>query len=127
MPVTTAPDARHQFQIVLMTKSCSVAECRASLDEAIAAPAFIERRTLLVDRREADLVTVDFVDEMVSFMASRHDVLVGARMAIVTGSDASFGMCRMLQLKVEARNPDIAIRPCRSYDEAVAWLSVPAG
>jgi hypothetical protein len=72
-------------------------------------------------------VIVEFVDEMVSFMSSRHGVLAGARMAIVTGSDAGFGMCRMLQLKVEARSPDISIHPCRSYDEAVAWLTVPAG
>jgi hypothetical protein len=127
MPVITAPDASHQFQIVLMTESCSAAECRATLDEAVASPAFVQHRALLVDRREAELVTVGFVDEMVSFLSTRSTALAGARMAIVTGTDAGFGMCRMLQLKVEARNPDITIRPCRSYDEAVAWLTVPEG
>ena len=123
MPVSTAPDPDHRFQVVLVTDPCSLNECRAGLSEAIAAPTFMERRALLVDRRAADLVTVAFVDEMVSFVSAHRDALAGSRAAIVTSSDAAYGMSRMMQLKSEARNPDLSIRAFRSYDEAVSWLT----
>ena len=87
------------------------------------APTFVERRAMLVDRRAAELVTVAFVDEMVSFLSAHRDALAGSRAAIVTSSDAAYGMSRMMQLKAEARNPDLSIRAFRSYDEAVSWLT----
>jgi hypothetical protein len=127
MPVTTAPDPDHRFQVILVTPPCSVAECRTGLRDAIAAPTFIEHRALLVDRRTAELATVEFVDEMVSFMSAHRDALAGTRAAIVTSTDAAYGMSRMMQLKSEARNPDMSIRAFRSYDEAVSWLIPPAG
>jgi len=123
MPISTAPDPDRRYQVILVTEPCSLNECRASLSEAILAPTFLERRALLVDRRAAELATVEFVDEMVSFVSAHREVLAGSRAAIVTSSDAAFGMSRMMQLKSEARNPDLSIRAFRSYDEAVSWLA----
>ena len=123
MPVSTAPDPDRRFQVILVTDPCSVTECREGLREAILAPTFLERRALLVDRRAAELATVAFVDEMVSFVSAHREALAGSRAAIVTSSDAAYGMSRMMQLKSEARTPDLAIRAFRSYDEAVSWLT----
>jgi hypothetical protein len=123
MPVSTAPDPERRYQVILVTEPCSLNECREGLSEAIVAPTFKERRALLVDRRAAELASVEFVDAMVSFVSAHRDALAGSRAAIVTSSDAAFGMSRMMQLKSEARNPDLSIRAFRSYDEAVSWLT----
>lgn len=123
MPTTTAPDPAGRFQILVVTSASTLDDCRAGLGEAIEAPLFRERHALLVDRRAADLASVEFIDEMVSFMSGRREALAGSRAAIVTSGDAAFGMSRMLQLKAEARSPEMTIRAFRAYDDAVAWLS----
>jgi hypothetical protein len=89
-------------------------------------PAFLRYRALLVDRQAAELPTVEFVDDMVSFATGR-DALAGARIAIVTSTDAAFGMSRMLQLKAEVRETNMSIQPFRSYELAVAWLTSAEG
>jgi hypothetical protein len=123
MPVTTAPEASDRFQVLRVTTPSSTAECRAVLVEAIAAPAFLEHRALLVDRRAAEPATIEFVDEMVGFVAICRAALAGGRAAIVTASDVAYGMSRMMELKAEAHNPEMVIRTFRSYDEAVSWLT----
>ena len=124
MPATTAPDASGLFEVLLVTHPCTVAECRSALAAAFASPTFLARRALLVDRREADLATVGFVDEMVRFVAAQPGVLVGARAAIVTSNDAAYGMSRMLQLKMEIDNRSgLHLEAFRSYDDAVRWLT----
>jgi hypothetical protein len=122
MPVTTAPDASERFQVLVVTTPSSLADCRAGLAEAMTAPTFVVHRALLVDRREAETASVEFVDEMIGFVSIHRGALAGARAAIVTSTDAAFGMSRMMQLKAEARSPELAIRAFRSYDDAVAWL-----
>jgi hypothetical protein len=126
MPVTTGP-ASEGFQLLVVTDPSSAVECRAGLADAIAAPAFVEHRALLVDRRAAEAATVAFVDEMVSFVSNHRAALAGARAAIVTSTDVAYGMSRMMQLKSEARIPEMSIRAFRSYEEAVAWLARGAG
>jgi hypothetical protein len=120
MPATITLDDSGRFQILHVTSPSSTAECQAAVADAIAAPSFLEHHALLIDRRTADLPSVAFIDEMVNFVWTYRDLLAGGRVAIVTSSDAAYGMSRMMELKSEAA---VSIHAFKSYDEAVTWLS----
>ena len=122
MPITTAPGPTGEFQVLLLTDPYAIEDWRGALQEAFTAPAFLATRLLLVDRRAAQPVTLDFVDEMVSFLSTNRDVLIGARVAVVTSTETAYGMSRTIQQKTRVGNPEVSIETFRSYANARIWL-----
>jgi hypothetical protein len=78
---------------------------------------------VLIDRRGAEPLTTEVVNQMVAFLAKHQRELSGGRVAVVVSDETSFGMTRMVQLRSTIDVPDGNIRPFRTYDEAVDWLS----
>ena len=122
VPVITTPGPKGEFQVLVLTDPYTYEDWRGALTEALAAPAFMETRLLLVDRRSAEPVSLEFVDEMVRFFSDHRSVLTGTRAAVVTSNEAAYGMARLLQQKSRAGNPEVSIETFRSYDNARIWL-----
>ena len=57
------------------------------------------------------------MDERPASTANRH------KLAIVAGTDATFGMARMYQMFTESNQPHVAV--FRDYDKARQWLGEP--
>jgi hypothetical protein len=120
--VITGPDPKSDFQVLALTDPYTYDDWREALAEALAAPAFIETRLLLVDRRSAEPVSLEFVDEMVRFFSDHRGALTGTRAAVVTSNEAAYSMARLLQQKSRAVNPEVSIETFRSYQNARIWL-----
>ncbi len=78
---------------------------------------------VLVDRSRSSAPSRDFVERMVSFFETHSARVKRWRAAIVTGSEAGYGVARMLELWTEARNIDVGIRAFRDPDAAERWLT----
>ena len=123
MPVTWSVEPGGRFVVLLPADPSSFEEWRTAMLEILASPMARPHLTMLVDRREAETVTTDFVVQMAGFFSQRQAALSGSRTAIVVKDDSGFGMGRMTELKSALENPDSTIRVFRSYDEGVRWLT----
>jgi hypothetical protein len=122
VPITTAPGAKDEFQLLVFSDPYTFEQWRDALAAVIVAPVFVETRLLLVDRRAAQAVTLDFVDEMVRFFTNHRDALAGARTAVVTRDEAAYSMSRLIQQQARAGSPEVSIETFRSYENARIWL-----
>jgi len=91
--------------------------------EILGSPIARPHLAMIVDRREAETLTTDFVVQMIGFFSQRQAAFSGSRTAIVVRDDSGFGMARMTELKSALENPASTIRVFRDYDEAVRWLT----
>jgi len=91
--------------------------------EILASPIARPRLAMMVDRREVETITSDFVVQMIGFFSQRQAAFAGSRTAIVVKDDSGFGMGRMTELKSALENPASTIRVFRDYDEGVRWLT----
>ncbi len=123
MPITAALDPTERFVLVSVTDPYTIEEWCATMLAVWESADFIRHRALLIDRRQAEPLTVAFVDTMTRFLAEHHRKISGSRTAIVVRDDTGFGMGRMTELKASIENPNAAIRPFRDYDGAVRWLT----
>lgn len=82
----------------------------------------------LVDTREVTDVRVrqdgGFMQALQT-LCEEGGLFDGARVALYSPSDLTFGMARMFALMVEASGASFAYRPFRDLDEAQAWLAEP--
>ncbi|MGB2713499.1 MAG: hypothetical protein WBC51_04925 [Vicinamibacterales bacterium] len=77
----------------------------------------------LVDRTRATAPSREFVDRMANFFQRNAEHTKGWRAAVVTGTDAGYGVARMLQLTNEARAVPMQLRAFRDFAEARRWLA----
>ena len=91
--------------------------------EILASPIARPQLSMMVDRREVETITTEFVVQMIGFFSQRQAAFSGSRTAIVVGDDSGFGMGRMTELKSALENPASTIRVFRNYDEGVRWLT----
>lgn len=59
--------------------------------------------------------------KLATFVGTRRDILDGGKVAMVAGSDASYGMFRMWEMQREAMPYEVKV--FRDRDEALAWLT----
>jgi hypothetical protein len=98
----------------------TIEEWRVAMLAILDAPTPRPRLALLIDRRHSQPVSTISVDQMTAFFSAHDRTLSNSIMAIVVSDAASFGMARMKAL----RSPDATIQVFRSYDAAVAWLTL---
>jgi hypothetical protein len=123
MPVTWTVEPEGRFVILLPLDPSTFDEWRTAMTEILAAPIARPHLAMLVDRRQAETITTEFVRQMAGFFSQHQKALGGSRRAILVKDDAGFGMGRMTELTSALENPDSAIHVFRSYDEAVSWLT----
>jgi hypothetical protein len=124
MPISSSVDPSGRFTLVSVTDPYSIEEWCAAMLVVWNSASFRQHRSLLIDRRRAEPLSVAFVDTMTRFLAEHHSKIAGTRTAIVVRDDTGFGMGRMTELRASVDNPDATIRPFRDYDDAVRWLTV---
>jgi hypothetical protein len=123
MPITSAVDSTGRFTVVSVIDPYTIEDWCNEMLLVWDSPAFREHRALLIDRRQAEPLSVAFVDSMTSFLSEHHTKIAGTRTAIVVRDNTGFGMGRMTELRASIESPDAVIRPFRDYDEAVRWLT----
>ena len=77
---------------------------------------------VLIDRRSAAPPTRDFVERMVGFLGAHAQEVKGSRAAVVTSTDANFGVARMMELMTQARQIPTVIQGFRTWEDAQRWL-----
>jgi hypothetical protein len=123
MPVSWTIEPEGGFVVLLPTDPATFEEWRTAMLAVLAAPVSKPRLKMLIDRRNSEPVSVEFVNQMTDFFATHQRALAGSRRAIVVSDDAGFGMARMTELKSALENPDSLAHVFRSYAEAVQWLA----
>jgi hypothetical protein len=78
---------------------------------------------LLIDRRQATAPSRPIVERMINCLSAHAQAAKDWRVAVVTPTDAGYGVARMIELTVEARRLPPRIAPFRSYEAACLWLS----
>jgi len=122
MPITWAFDSTQRFALLSVTDPYTLEEWRAAVLAIFEAPVSREHVALLIDRRDTEPPTAEFVIEMNRFFAEHRNTLSTARVAIIV-RDNGAGMARVTQLLSQLETPDATIRGFHSYDEAVRWLT----
>jgi hypothetical protein len=123
MPVTWSIEPGGRFVVLLPADPSTFEEWRAAMVEILASPIARPQLSMMVDRREVETITTEFVVQMIGFFSQRQAAFSGSRTAIVVGDDSGFGMGRMTELKSALENPASTIRVFRNYDEGVRWLT----
>ena len=123
MPVRWACDSSDPFARLLVTDPYTFEEWRDAVLAILSAPVSETHHAVLIDRRGAGPLSTELANQMLEFLARHQRALSGGRVAVVVSDDTSFGMTRMVQLRSTLDVPDGTIRPFRTYDEAVDWLS----
>jgi hypothetical protein len=119
MPITVAPKANAAVTITV--------EDPYTFDEWLAATTPLLNLgpglQVLVDRSRSTPPTREFIERMVTFFERHGAQIKRWRAAIVAGTEAGYGVARMLELSAEARNIDLQIRAFRDLGSAQRWLT----
>ena len=92
------------------------------MSTVLASPEFQDCRRLLIDRVSAPAPTTEFIDALVLAFPQFAKDLAHSRVAILVGDAASFGMARMLSIKLEMRQAAPPVAVFRDEHQAVNWL-----
>jgi hypothetical protein len=122
MPITWSfePEGFVRFSV---TDPYTMDEWREAASAILSAPLSGAPQSVLVDRRAAEPLTTQAVEEMLHFAYQHQQDLAGRRVSILVSDDANFGMGRMTQLRANIAVPAMAIRTFRKYEDAINWLS----
>jgi hypothetical protein len=120
MPITWSVDPTARFVVMSVSDPYTIEEWRTAMLAILEAPISRPRLAILVDRRHSTPATTSFVNQMSAFFEEHQRALLNSLRAILVSDDAGFGMARMTAL----RNPDATIQTFRSYEQAVAWLTL---
>lgn len=93
----------------------------STMDAVLRDPEFRPGYALLLDRsRLATAPEADYIRGVVEYMRGHAAELGGARVAIVVGNAAAYGMARMAQILLE--DPPEASQVFTKLEEAMDWL-----
>jgi hypothetical protein len=120
VPIAWSLDRTHGIANLTITSPHTFAEWRRAMDEILATEPVPSR--FLVDRRNAGAPATAFIDDMVAYFRAHADQLAGCTAAVVVGSEAAFGMGRMLEIRTEVSGVNLAMKIFLDYDHAVRWL-----
>ena len=123
MPITWTFEPAQRFAVLSVVDPYTIEEWRAAVLAILEAPVSREHVAILIDRRDTQPPTTEFVSQMTRFFAEHRGALSSARAAMVVRDEAGLGIARMTQLKSELDIPEISFRVFHSYDDAVRWLT----
>ncbi|MBM4168516.1 MAG: hypothetical protein FJ215_05095 [Ignavibacteria bacterium] len=124
MPIDCWVDAHRKRICAVVRGEFSIDDIVHAIDTAIHDPAFERGFDIFSDHTQ---VTRNISTQQVKFtsahLARLSDHLVGSRWAVVTGSELSYGMMRMLSAHLDQAS--VTLRVFRSSKDAEAWLAKP--
>ena len=97
-------------------------EILSAIDSVMEDPDFHSGFNGLSDHRKVDqILTPEQMHRLITHLATFRDRVANRRWAIVTGSQAAYGMIRMTS--AHATRIPLDIRPFKTLEEAEEWLS----
>lgn len=124
MAIQVAVDKHKRRIEASLSGEVSIDEIRAAIDAAVRHPDFEPGFDVLSDHtRIRKAITTAQMEAMVAHLESLSTVMGGARWAIVTTKTASYGMMRMLSVRIQEVPMTVAV--FRKRDEAEGWLAAP--
>jgi SpoIIAA-like len=122
VPVYWREALKGRWAVIVYSDPYTMEQFEQVMAQILAHPISRPALRLLIDRRYCSAPLTDFVQRMVAY-AEKHQVqLAGSRAAAVVSTDAMYGMGRMLEGLVEAKNLPHEVRTFRDWDEAERWL-----
>jgi hypothetical protein len=119
MPITYSFDARQGLIKTVATGEIGVADIEAHLRQITAEPWF--PASALADVRETSPnVSSEEVRAIVALFRLLGPRLQGSPIAVLVGSDAAYGLVRMIELLLD---DVVTITPFRDQAAAITWLS----
>jgi hypothetical protein len=102
--------------------SVTTEEIIAAVDSVMQDPDFHSGLNGLSDHRQVDqILTPEQMHRLLNHLTTFRDRLANRRWAVVTGSQAAYGMIRMTS--AHATRIPLDIRPFKTLEEAREWLS----
>jgi hypothetical protein len=121
MPVHYRIDKERRLIVATVFDEVSIAEMIDAISDSVSDPDFERGFNVLSDHTRITRVIIpEHVKRIVDHLESLSIQLSGARWAVVTESEASFGMMRMMSVLAE-RVP-MEVQVFRNADEAGLWL-----
>jgi hypothetical protein len=121
-------DGARRFVSVVSHENPTFFQWRATLEAAIADPAFQPGFGFLSDRRAVrEPASTRFIRDLARYASERRDVFTGVRWAVVVDTPVGYGMARMGKALV-SDDLRMEVEIFRDLSQAVEWLSekVPA-
>jgi hypothetical protein len=118
MPVTIDRDS-HPHATITVTDPYTFEEWQAAMMPFATSAKPLR---LLIDRSGATAPSRSVVEQMLNCLTAHARAAKDWRVAVVTPTDAGYGVARMIELTVEARGLATRIAPFRTYDAARLWL-----
>ena len=123
MPVKWREDLHHRWIVVVVSDPYNTTEWATAMKEVLAHRDAHPPLRLLIDARYCSAPLTPFVRRAVEQWAIEEKQLRRARIAIVVGDDASYGMARMAEIAVDVRHLPFTLRGFRDWDHAGQWLA----
>lgn len=124
MPIKLWVDTDNQRVRAIVTGNFSTAEILRSINQAVEDPEFKPGFNILSDHTGIDTaITPEQAQMTAAHMEQLARYFTGSKWAVVTATDISYGMMRMLSVYLE--NIPVYLQVFRSMAEAEDWLSMP--
>lgn len=122
MAVTSSIDPERGIVTLTYTGTTTFGEWEAEVEQVIHDPRYRAGMCFLSDRRLAtDIMSKEYINLILDYIARSAAQFVGCRWAIVTASAADFGMGRMGSFFAE-RTP-VEGRAFMRIEDALGWLA----
>ena len=124
MPITVEFPDGPNLVVLRFSGVTSMAQWRAAVDGVLSRKDLHDGICWLSDRRVAeDVPDSAFVRMIAEYVAAHDRFFRGCGWALVTNSQAEYGMARMAEILADACN--ISMRAFQDYDKALLWLQTP--
>jgi hypothetical protein len=124
MPIHFAIDPGKRLVAYVIERNATAGEASAFLDAVIRHPDYRWGFDFFGDRRGVKAPESHYICSVAVEVNARAQQLAPCRWAVVVSDLLGFGMMRMCALLVEESG--VIIHPFQDFDEAVAWLNLPA-
>ena len=123
MPVVWQRDPQQRWIVLVYSDPYTFTDLERVTGPMVSDHVFRSTKRMLVDATNCAPPTPEFVREMTKLADKFRLQLSGSSVAIVVKDDATFGMARMAELLIEARQLPMRLTGFRQMETATAWLS----
>jgi hypothetical protein len=121
MPIESSIDPAQRLITIRYTDPYTFQEWSASLTSVLSDARFRPGYSFLIDRRDVEAPSAEFVREIDRFKRARRVAFGPVQFAIVVNSDVGYGMARVEQMLNEVVG--LSSRVFRSIEAADEWLA----
>jgi hypothetical protein len=123
VPVAWHRDPQQRWIVLVYSDPYTITDLERVTAAMVADPVFRATKRMVVDATNCVPPTPDFVRQMMKLAEKYRADLSGSRVAVVVKDDATFGMARMAELLIEARQLPMRLTGFRQMESAAAWLT----